>query len=301
MLSGFDPSIRVRKELEAFFGVGLSSANPFSAVSELIDVSGAQAKIGGCVLPASSEILLISTGKASEPMAKAVEKKLGSQIVGGIVVMRNRDDTIVFDNLETIESSHPVPDARSEKAAKTVMNALDGFQVNADHPDRRVVYCVSGGTSSLMACPMHGLSMADIQETTQSLLGAGATIHEINTVRKHITDFSGGKLAGHFNGEIDVLVLSDVMGDDLDVIASGPCVADRSTYQDAVAVIAKFELEADIPKPVMDVLDRGCSGNIEETAKPGAVRFSAVETYLVGSNRRSLDAIVEDAQSKGLA
>ncbi len=233
-------------------------------------------------------------------MAAAAEQRLGDAISTGIVVTPTEElgarragrrlRSRVF------EASHPVPDARGERAAF----AVETLTARLGRDDC-LLLLLSGGASALLPAPAPGILLRDKIQMTSLLLHAGATIHEVNTVRKHLSRLKGGGLARvAAPAPVVCLALSDVVGDDLATIASGPTVGDPTTYREALAVLDRYGLAHHTPSAVRRRLQSGARGRLEETAKPGDALFRRVRTRIIGSNRLALRAAEETARRLGL-
>jgi hydroxypyruvate reductase len=226
-------------------------------------------------------VFLISAGKAALPMAEAVVETLGRHIYGGVVVTKHGHLQHAMPGLECFESAHPVPDERGVAASQSIEAILR--ELNASD---LLICAVSGGASALVPAPVEGMSLADKQGITDSLLKAGATIHELNTVRKHLSRLKGGRLAQlAYPATVLSLILSDVIGNDLEVIGSGLTAPDPSTLEDAREIMKKFGLV--LPD---------CA---TETPKPGDPIFKNVHNVIVGSSRIALDAAAKQAKALG--
>jgi hydroxypyruvate reductase len=194
------------------------------------------------------------------------------------------------------EAGHPVPDARSEAAARALLALAASTE-----PDELLVVLLSGGASALLACPLPGLALEDLAATTRALLASGAEIGEVNAVRKHLVELAGGRLARAAGaGRVEVLVVSDVIGDRLDVIGSGPCEPDPTTFADALAVLARRGLRHVVPPRVLAHLEAGAQGARPESPKPGDAAFARVRTTLVASLDAALAAARDAARARGL-
>jgi glycerate 2-kinase len=238
-------------------------------------------------------VWLIGAGKAAVPMADAMSEVLRDRLSGGVIVTKYQHvDRSLPDRIRVHEAGHPVPDQHSVEAARDLAALLSRAA------SRDLVFCViSGGGSALMTLPAEGISLADLQATTQLLLRAGATIHQINTIRKHLDTIKGGGLARLANGApIVTLILSDVIGDDLPVIASGPTVPDPSTFAEAWRIVQQFDLVDQLPAAVRARLSLGASGDIADTPKPGDPLFDRVQTVIVGSNAQAAQAAEKAAR-----
>ena len=240
-----------------------------------------------------ARIFVVGAGKAALPMAAAVCDVLRDRLSGGVIITKYQHvDRGRPDRLRVYEAGHPVPDQNSIAATRDLAALL-----RSATPRDLVIVVLSGGGSALMTLPAAEVSLADLQATTQLLLRAGATIHQINTIRKHLDLIKGGGLARLANGAaIVTLILSDVIGDDLSVIASGPTVPDPSTFADAWRVVEDFGLIDQLPIAIRQRLFAGQQGQIADTPKPGAALFARVQTAIIGSNARAAHAAELAAQ-----
>jgi hydroxypyruvate reductase len=226
-------------------------------------------------------------------MASGCETALGIDCVRGIVIVP-QGSAIALRSIRGLEASHPVPDQRAVAATEEVCRLLES------DPDGPVVCLISGGASSLLVRPRHPLTLDDKQQTTRLLLASGASIQEANTVRKHLSEVKGGGLLRYAGGRRVVsLILSDVVGDDASVIGSGPTAADRTTFSDALGVLARWGLEAKVPPAVRSLLERGSRGEIPETAKPGGPELERVRNFVIGTNGTALEGAAEEARRLG--
>jgi glycerate-2-kinase len=242
-----------------------------------------------------NKIFVVGAGKASAAMARAVEAVLGDRIDDGLVITKY-GHAVPLTNCRVMEAAHPVPDENGVKATVALLDLLS----TAD-PGDLVLCLISGGGSALTPAPAKGLSLADKQAVTQLLLACGATIHEINTIRKHLSRIKGGRLCQQVNGAAVVsLILSDVIGENLDIIASGATAPDPSRFNDALSLIDHFGLQEKISPAVYDYLARGGRGEIPETPKPGDPIFERVENHIVGSISDALLAAEKEARTYGL-
>jgi glycerate 2-kinase len=243
-------------------------------------------------------VLVVGGGKAGAPMAAAVAEILGPRLADGVVVVKHGhviDDPTATGPIEIVEAGHPVPDEAGLQGAGRIIDLLRNTS------SRDLVLClISGGGSALMTSPVPGISLTDLQALTQVLLRCGATINEINTIRKHISQLKGGQLAQLASpSPVISLILSDVVGDPLEVIASGPSVPDSSTYRDAWSILERYGATDDVPASITDHLHAGLRGDILETPKPGDPIFDRVQNVIIGSNRLAAQAAAEEAQRLG--
>ena len=270
-----------RTLLRDLFDAALAAARPATCLAPYIDTL--QAPKGRTVV--------IGAGKASAAMARAVEERWPHPIEGLIVTRYGYGETC--KRIEIVEAAHPVPDEKGRAAAGCILDKVRGLTA-----DDLVLCLISGGASALLALPAPGLTLADKQEVNRALLKSGANIVEMNTVRKHLSAIKGGRLAiAAQPARVLSWLISDVPNDDPGVIGSGPTVPDRTSFADALAVLAKYRIDA--PVPVRAHLEAGAAGTIEETPKPGDPRLARVETILVATPKRSLEAAAEVARRRG--
>lgn len=248
-------------------------------------------------LSQAGRIFLVAVGKAAAPMADALIDLLDDDLSAGIVVTRygQAGDFQPPAKVQVIEASHPVPDENSIAAARAIERLL------LDATGRDVLLCaISGGSSALVTLPVEGVVLSDVQAATQLLLRSGATINELNAVRKHLDRIKGGGLARMSRGADTIaLILSDVVGDDVAVIASGPTAPDPATFADAWNAIERFDLGERLPPSVKAHLKAGLLGEAPETPKPGAAMFASVHNLIVGSNRLAVEAAEKRARALG--
>ncbi|GAB4260973.1 MAG: glycerate kinase [Deferrisomatales bacterium] len=284
------------------FRAAVAAADPRRAVEahvrledDVLRVDGVEGEVGiPLPRPGEGRILVIGAGKGSAPMAQALEALLGDRIAGGLVCVKDGHG-VALERIEVREASHPVPDARGLRAAEAILELVGGAG-----PTDVVLSVLSGGGSALLTLPAPGVSLDDLQRLTDLLLSCGATIGEINTLRKHLSRVKGGRLAVAAQpARVVNLVLSDVVGDRLEVIASGPFTADPTTFAQARDILGRYGLWDRVPEGVRATLEAGCRGELEETPKPGDAALGRVVHAIVGSNRRSLDAAAHRARELG--
>jgi glycerate-2-kinase len=240
-------------------------------------------------------IYVIGGGKASGSMAEALEQVLGNSITNGLVNVP-RSSKNKTDIIKLHEASHPIPDEAGVEGTRRMLKIAEQAK-----EDDLIICLISGGGSSLMPLPRGKISIADKKKITNALLKCGATINEINTVRKHISDFKGGWLAKKaYPATILNLILSDVVGDPLDFIASGPTVPDSTTFSDAIKVLKKYRLWSKAPASIRKVLSDGEKGLIPETPKANDEAFKRVYNVVVGNNRLASLTAQKYLKSEGL-
>ena len=239
-------------------------------------------------------IYVIGAGKGSAAMAVETEKILGELIKKGIVVTKY-GHALPLQKIKCIEAGHPLPDENSVLAGKEIMQ----FAAQAGEKDI-IIALISGGASALLADHPPGTSLVDVQEVFKLLLHSGATINEMNTVRKHLSLIKGGQLArAAYPATVVSFILSDVIGDPLDVIASGPTVADPTSFENAYAVLQKYDLVKKLHPSIHVWLQNGLNGEIEDTPKAGDPVFEKTFNRLIGTNRIALEAAAKKAEELG--
>jgi glycerate 2-kinase len=290
------PSSPIRPLLKKLIVRGLKAVDARTAVDRAITMKGDQLTVGRRRYDLSryERVVVVGAGKATAPMARAVEQRLGRWLDKGFVVVKH-GHVISTKRIEIAEAGHPVPHRSGQRAAAKLC-AMVGELSRRD----LLIVLLSGGASSLLPAPVAGITLADKQRTTESLLRCGATIQEINTVRKHLSRIKGGRLAELTQATVVTLILSDVLGDDLSSIASGPAMPDPTTYQDAVAILKRYRIWRATPQRVRQHLTRGCQGLEIETPKPGSSLFRRVQHHLVGNNAAAITAVARAAREAGL-
>ena len=249
-------------------------------------------------LSSFQNIYLIGIGKASQSMATSVMQLLGNLIHSGVVITKTEDKfqtEKLSTKIKTIQSSHPIPDEKSIFAAEEIIRYSKKLTAND------LVMCViSGGGSALVTKPVERVSLNAIQNLTSQLLRCGASIGEINTVRKHLDVIKGGGLLSFlYPAQVVSLILSDVMGDDLSMIASGPTVPDPTTYQDAMDILIKYSITKSIDEGILDHLTSGIKGIIPETLKENDPRLTKVKNIIIGNNLTAIVAAKQMAEKIG--
>jgi len=241
-----------------------------------------------------ARVFLLGAGKASGAMAAAAEDVLGDRVAGGFVVVKD-GHAARRQRVEMAEAGHPVPDARGLAASARLLEVARGAG-----EDDLILFLVSGGGSALTPAPAPPITLAEKQELTRLLLASGATIGELNAVRKHLSLFKGGQLArAAWPAGVLTLALSDVIGDPLDVIASGPTAPDPTTFAAALAVLSRRGLSGRVPASIARRLEAGRAGDIPETPKPGDPLFERVTNVVIGNNTLVTDAAVATARRLG--
>ena len=286
----------LRLHAEAIYTAALAAAGPSQAVSRFVRLHDGRLEVGDQSYPLASfrRIYVIGAGKASAPMAQAIERLLGERIASGLINVKD-GHLAALSRVELNECSHPVPDARGVEGAHRIAEIA-----RSANRDDLVICLISGGASALTPYPAPPITLEQKQTVTTLLLQSGADIHEINAIRKHISLFKGGRLAAlAAPATVISLLLSDVVGDNIDVIGSGPTAPDSSTFARALAILDKYGLRNAVPAPVLERLEAGAAGQIEETPKPGDPIFDRVQNVVVGSNKLAVAAAAEEATKLG--
>ncbi len=264
------------------FHAAVAAADPLQIVAQHLPLPHA----GG-------RTLVVGAGKAAASMAAAVERAYaGKATLEGLVVTRYAHG-LPTDHIRVIEAGHPVPDEAGEQAAADILASVQSLT-----PQDRLLVLVSGGGSSLLSLPAEGIPMADLKATTRELLRCGAPITEMNIVRKHVSRIQGGRLAQASRAPVTTLIVSDVAGDDPSAIASGPTVADPSTFADALEILRRWG--AQVPASVQAHLERGARGEVPETPKPGDALFAQVDNRMIATAHGSLQAAAALFRERGI-
>jgi glycerate 2-kinase len=280
------------KKIADMFYASLQAVDPYKSTSLYTDKIRSVFQSGQY-----KKLMVIGFGKASCPMAKPLEDQLFDLINSGIVITKYKHcpSPYMLKKIRIFEAGHPIPDENGLRATEAIINLLKGVD-----KDILLICLISGGGSALFVSPYEGITLNEKQKVTELLLKAGANISELNTVRKHISKVKGGRLAEiAYPAKIISLILSDVIGDRLDVIASGPTAPDKMKYNEALKVLEKYGLIALTPTSVLETLHKGANGLIPETPKEGYKAFRNVENIIIGSNRKALEAAKTKAENLG--
>ncbi|MFN3479443.1 MAG: glycerate kinase [Thermodesulfovibrionales bacterium] len=293
----------LKESVVEIFYAALKAVDPYFAIKIYADKIRVSYQKGDF-----KRLFIVGFGKAAYSMAKAMEDNLGDLVDSGIVITKyghaNNSRFKIQDSkyfslqpsaFSIFEAGHPVPDENGLIGTEEIIRLLKKADKNT-----LVVCLISGGGSALLVSPYEGISLAEKQEITELLLKSGADINELNTVRKHISKVKGGRLAEiAYPAKVISLILSDVIGDRLDVIASGPTAPDRTTFNDALKILEKYGLIDKAPRSIIEVLEKGTKGLIPETPKEGNKIFENVENIIIGSNRIALEAAKKKAEELG--
>jgi glycerate 2-kinase len=292
---------KVRDDLKAIYTAAIAAVNPLTAVEthvirkdETLQLFSRGRIYKEYKLGDYKRIIVVGAGKATAPMARAMESLLGDRIETGLICVKyGYTDTL--KKIGIIEAGHPVPDSNGVDGAKKIMELLQDAG-----SDDLVISLISGGGSALLPLPPKPISLEDKRETTSLLLKSGAGIHEVNTVRKHVSLVKGGNMAkAAGRATVINLMISDVVGDNMDVIASGPFVPDRSTFRDARDILEKYNIANRVPGSVSERIGAGLRGDIEENPGPDNPAFTKVTNLIVASNIIALQAAKDEAVARG--
>ncbi len=286
----------LRAAARRILDAGLAAGDARLLTRQVLQRDGPRLVVDGRVFDLSrlDRIVVVGAGKAAAAMAAATDGVLADRPLDGLVVVKDLEGPRLH-RIGVVEAGHPIPDRRGEEAAEEIL----GLVRRAGATD--LVLClVSGGGSALMPSPVPGVQLAEKQAVTRLLLEAGATINELNAVRKHLSRLKGGQLARAAHpAPVVALLLSDVVGDPLDVIASGPTAADPTTFGDALGIIGRFGLRGRVPAAVLGHLEAGAAGRVPETPKPGDPVLAGVTNLVIGNNSLVVDAAAAEARRLG--
>jgi hydroxypyruvate reductase len=268
--------VNLHKLAKQIFEHSILSINPYSIIKSRIGLNN---------LEKFKDIYIIGAGKATASMAKAIEEILNDRITEGIINVKYRH-TQPLKKIKINQAGHPIPDEAGKKGALEIINLAKKAK-----KDDLVICLLSGGASALLPVPVDRVTLKEKQLTTDILLKCGAKINEVNIIRKHISQIKGGRLAQIVApARLITLILSDVVGDDLSTIASGPTVPDETTFDEALKVIKNYDLIEKIPNSVIEYIKSGIQGKVEETPKKDNPIFKNVENIIIGNNFDALQA-----------
>ena len=282
----------LRQSASAIWEAALDAANPSTCIRNRLQVSGSVLSISGKKFDTEGRLIVIGAGKAAARMSQVVEEILGDRITAGLAVTKY-DHRLPLQRVRLVEAGHPLPDANGVRAVRDMRELLSGLR-----PEDLVLCLISGGGSALWPAPTEGVTLEEKQQVTSLLLKAGANIRELNAVRKHLSEIKGGQLARWVSpARIVSLIMSDVIGDPLDFIASGPTAPDTTSFSDALGVVRKYGVE--IPSAALQRLQDGARGKTPDTPKPGDSVFEKVANFVVANNRLLVDAAMRRAKDLG--
>ncbi|MDH4138212.1 MAG: glycerate kinase, partial [Anaerolineae bacterium] len=295
-----DTERKRRDQVWDILSAALAAVDPAQAIRQNVRLEEDNLQIGqrSYDLSGYKRIFVAGGGKAGSPMVAAIEETLGQRITAGLVNVKHGylpPEAADVQRVEIVEAGHPTPDEAGRRGAERMVEML------SDLTEKDLVIClISGGGSALMTLPQPTISLADVQALTGALLRCGATINEINAVRKHISRIKGGQLARLIHpAQVVSLILSDVVGNPLDVIASGPTVPDTTTFAQAYGVLEKYDLLDKVPASIVEHLAAGVAGKMAETPKEGETVFATVYNLIVGSNEIAAWAALSRARELG--
>lgn len=291
----------IRAQLRTLFTAAVAAVDPRTLIARATAVDhnrllihSHEQETQASTLPLPDRVFIIGAGKGAGLLAQGLETVLGARVRGGVVVIPS-GISVNTQRLTLVHGEHPLPGPGSLSGAEQLHSLLA-----LTHPSDLVCFCLTGGASSLLVSPAVGLSLADKLTVNRLLLACGADIHELNIVRKHLSQIKGGHLARlAFPTPLVSFILSDVIDDDLSTIGSGPTVPDASTFHDAWNILERYQLLAQVPASVFTHLAAGCRGTRTETPKPGDPVFAHVHNFLLGSNRIALAAAATIAKAAG--
>lgn len=287
---------QLRREVMCIFNAALDAADPGRAVSAHVRLNGDVLEVDDRLFPLENyrRVYVFGAGKASAKMAGALTEIMGGRLCGGLVIVKY-GYALRAGKVTVVEAGHPIPDENGVRASEDLIHVL-----RATSREDLVVGLISGGGSALLTAPAESLSLKDKQEATEALLKSGASIHEINPIRKHMSRVKGGRLAEiAYPSTMISLILSDVVGDSLETIASGPTAPDPTTFADCVRILDRYGLRDRITAAVSALIESGVRGQIAETPKPGDPVFDNVANIIVGNNRLALRAAKNAAETLG--
>lgn len=304
MESASIPTLEDKKNVNDAFAIlqaGINAVNPYDIIKKslrlansILSISTTTGKRLKYNLKDFNRIVVVGAGKGTALMTKALEDLLGDWIESGHIIVQY-GYSVNLRKITCSEAGHPIPDFNGLKGTQKIITILE----KCKHQD--LVFClISGGGSSLMIQPLNIISLRELQECTEKLILCGANINEINTVRKHISRIKGGQLAKKaYPAKVITLIISDVIGDPLDVIASGPTVPDKTKFSNADQIIRKYNLRKSMGRSVLHVIQKGCKGQIPETPKPWDTVFQNVTNLIICNNQDMLLASQKRAMGLG--
>ncbi len=286
----------IKKILKGLIRSGLKAADSGHAMEHMIVRKNHQLYVNKLRYDLSKyeKVVCVGAGKAAGHMAKVLEQILGVYLEGGVVIVKDGYGVPV-PKIRVVEASHPLPDSRGIRATKQILKTAKELT-----KQDLLIVLLSGGASSLLCAPAAGLTLVDKRHTTNLLLRCGATIHEVNTVRKHLSLVKGGLLAKSTSAKILTLIISDVLGDDLPTIGSGPTVPDPTTFTEAKEILESYQIWKNVPKRVQNHLEKGIRGSLLETWKSKTRSPSRCHSIALANNQRAIDGMAKEAKRLGL-
>jgi glycerate 2-kinase len=289
----------LQQELTAIYRAAIAAVDPALLVGRALDGATSASREVSDLIAAADRLFVLAIGKGSHPMASELQRRLGAKIVRSLAVVPPAlQGQGTPPGIQCLRGGHPLPDQSSADAARAALDMLGEMKAGD-----LLIVALSGGASAMFVAPAQGVTLDDKVATNSALLRSGATIKELNCVRKHLSAVKGGNLirATAAGARIVGLILSDVAGDDLATIGSGLTAPDPSTFSDAIAILKRRRIWGRAPERVREHLEKGVAGEIPETPKSGDLIFAQVRNLLVGSNRTAVDAAAEQAARDGFA
>ena len=289
----------LQRELIAIYRAAIAAVDPALLVGRALDGTTSASREVSELIAAARRSFVLAIGKGSHPMACELQRRLGTKMVRGVAVVPPAvQGQGTPPGIESLTGGHPLPDQSSAAAARAALDMIQETKAGD-----LLIVALSGGASAMFVAPAEGVKLEDKVATNSALLGSGATIRELNCVRKHLSAVKGGNLvrATSAGTRIVALILSDVPGDDLATIGSGLTAPDPSTFSDAIAILKRRRIWGRAPERVREHLERGVAGEIPETPKSGDPIFASVTNVLIGNNRTALDAAADQAARHGFA
>ena len=289
----------LQRELTAIYRAAIAGVDPALLVGRALDGTTASSRQVSDLIATARRSFVLAIGKGSHPMASELQRRLGGKIVRGLAVVPHAlQGRPMPPGVQCLRGGHPLPDQSSADAALAALDMLEEIKAGD-----LLIVALSGGASAMFVAPAQGVTLDDKVATNDALLRSGATIKELNCVRKHLSAVKGGNLvrATAAGARIVALILSDVPGDDLATIGSGLTAPDPSTFSDAIAILKRRRIWGRAPERVREHLEKGVAGEIPETLKSGDPIFARVTNLLIGSNRTAVDAAADQAARHGFA
>lgn len=286
-------------KIARILAASINAVDPAHAVTNFLKRDQNQIHVGkkSYALKSIQRVFLIGFGKASLPMGQAAAEIIGDRLTQGILITKTHPSqfTIQDSSFTIFEAAHPVPDEYGVEGARQIIDLLQ-----ATTPEDLVIFLISGGGSALLTAPVPDISLADLKNLTKILLACGADINELNALRKHLSQVKGGNLARMaYPAQVISLILSDVIGDPLDVISSGPTSPDTSTYANAIEILNKYNIAKEMPSSILTHLQRGASGDIPETPKESDPVFERCQNIIVGNILKAAQTALKQAEREG--
>ena len=283
---------QLRKSARKIWEAALTAASPETCIRNAIRLNDGTLTAGGREFSLDGRVIVIGAGKAVARMAQVVEGILGHRITAGLVVTKDGHG-LPLERIRLVEAGHPIPDARGAQAIRETADLLTDLK-----PEDLVLCLISGGSSALWPAPAAGITLEEKRAVTSDLLRAGATIQELNGVRKHLSGVKGGQLARWAApARVISLIMSDVIGDPLDAIGSGPTAPDTTSFSTALATVQKYDIE--VPAATLARLQSGARGQVPETPKAADPVFRNVHNLIIANNQLLIDAATRQARDLG--